>query len=136
MADLIRNIPVDIARFYNLTCVSAPEARADFETGAARMDRTTGKPLYLVGVMARIPDDRKAYVLDITVAGEPEGLVEGQPVALHNLTVSPWNTDTGNGVAYRADAITPARPSTAPASVEASTSAARAARTASGGGGS
>lgn len=136
MSDLERNIPVAVDRFYNLMCVSAPEVRTDRGTGEIRKDRASGKPLYIVGVLVRIRDDRKAYVLDVTVPGEPESIAEGVFVEFSKLTVTPWVTDTGNGVVYRAEAITAARPTTPAASIEASTSAARAARTGPGGGGS
>jgi hypothetical protein len=115
MSDL-RAIPVDVSRFYSLLCVSAPEPRAEYGTGEAKMDRETGKPQYLVGVLAKIRGDRRAYILDVNVPGEPSGFGEGFPVVLHNLTATPWNTDTGNGVSYRADAITAATPTTPPAS--------------------
>jgi hypothetical protein len=112
----LRAIPVDTSRFYSLLCVSAPEPRAEYGTGDAKMDRETGKPLYIVGVLAKIRGDRRAYVLDVSVPGEPTGFGEGFPVTLHGLTATPWNTETGNGVSYRADAITGATPTTAPAS--------------------
>ena len=112
----LRAIPVDTSRFYSLLCVSAPEPRAEYGTGDAKVDRESGKPLYIVGVLAKVRGDRRAYILDVSVPGEPDGFGEGSPVAVHNLTATPWNTDTGNGVAYRADAITAATPSTAPAS--------------------
>lgn len=115
MSDL-RAIPVDVSRFYSLLCVSAPEPRAEYQTGEAKIDRETGKPQYLVGVLAKIRGDRRAYILDVNVPGEPSGFAEGFPVVLHNLTATPWNTDTGNGVSYRADAITAATPATPPAS--------------------
>lgn len=141
MSDL-RAIPVDTGRFYSLLCVSAPEPRAEYGTGEAKMDRETGKALYIVGVLAKIRGDRRAYILDVSVPGEPDGFGEGFPVLLHNLTATPWNTDTGSGVSYRADAITAATPTTAPASasgVAAAASgeaAAGSGRSARGGGGS
>jgi hypothetical protein len=115
MSDL-RSIPVDTRRFNTLMCVSAPEARADFTTGEARMDRDTGLPQYLVGILAKIPGDRRAYVLDVAVPGNPDGVVEGLAIELHGLAATPWNRDGNNGVSFRADAIIPARPSTPPAS--------------------
>lgn len=123
MSDL-RAIPVDTGRFYSLLCVSAPEPRAEYGTGDAKIDRDSGKPLYIVGVLAKIRGDRRAYVLDVSVPGEPGGFGEGFPVVLHNLTATPWNTDTGNGVSYRADSITAATPSTPPASASAVSAAA------------
>lgn len=80
------------------------------------MDRDTGKPQYLVGILAKIPNDRRAYILDVAVPGEPEGIIEGLPIELHGLAATPWSREGNSGVSFRADAITPARPSTPPAS--------------------
>jgi hypothetical protein len=93
-------------------------------------------------VLAKIRGDRRAYILDVNVPGEPSGFGEGFPVVLHNLTATPWNTDTGNGVSYRADAITAATPTTPPASASGTAAAAAgdasagSGRSARGGGGS
>lgn len=115
---------MDTGRFYSLLCVSAPEPRAEYGTGDAKIDRDTGKPLYIVGILAKIRGDRRAYVLDVSVPGEPSGFSEGFPVVLHNLTATPWNTDTGNGVSYRADAVTAATPTTPAASASGAAAAA------------
>jgi hypothetical protein len=119
----LRSIPVDTRRFYNLMCVSATEARADFTTGEARMDRDTGLPQYLVGILAKIPNDRRAYILDVAVPGDPDGIIEGAPVELHGLAATPWSRDGNSGVSFRADAIIPAKPSTPAASVTGAVSA-------------
>ncbi|SRR6266568_2780270 len=113
-------IPIDTGRLTSLLCVSLPEPRADFTTGEARTDRATGLPEYVVGVLAKIPGDRRAFVLDVRVPGNPAGLIEGQPVTLHNLTGSTWSQNGRNGVSYRADEILPATPATPPASAPAS----------------
>lgn len=131
-------IPIDTHRLLNVLCVSAPVPRSDRDTGVAKIDRISGQPEYLVGVLAKIPGDRRAFVIDVRVPGEPAGLVEGQPVVLYNLTGSPWEQNGRSGVSYRADAITPATPSTPPASVSApagdsSSGAGRAAGKAGGG---
>lgn len=114
-------IPIDTRRLLGLLCVSAPVPRSDRDTGVAKIDRVTGQPEYLVGVLAKIPGDRRAFVIDVRVPGEPAGLIEGQPIVLHNPTGSPWEQNGRSGVSYRADAITPATPSTPPASVQAPT---------------
>lgn len=112
-------IPIDTNRLTSLLCVSLPEPRADFTTGEAKTDRNTGLPEYVVGVLAKIPGDRRAFVLDVRVPGEPAGLIEGQPVQLHGLTGSTWSQNGRNGVSYRADEILPATPTTPPASAPA-----------------
>lgn len=89
----------------------------EFGTTDAKIDRVTGEPQYLVGVLVKEPGDRKAYVIDVSVPGMPSGVIEGQPVVMHNLRATPWNQDNGNaGISFRADAITAATPTSAPAS--------------------
>ena len=142
----LRNIPVDLGQLSGLLCTSAPEVRADMVTGEVRTDRTSGLPLYLVGVLVKVAGERRAYVLDVQVPGEPAGLVEGRPVTLEGLEAAPWERDGRSGVVYRAKAVrpggpgAPAAPSGASAPVSASSSAASEAgspgRSARGGGGS
>jgi hypothetical protein len=103
----LRNIPVDPSRLTGPLCTSAPEVRADLVTGEARTDRTSGLPLYLVGVLVKVMGERKAYVLDVQVPGEPAGLVEGEPVPVEGLEAAPWERDGRSGVTYRASAIRP-----------------------------
>jgi hypothetical protein len=111
----MRVIPVDGGRLTNVLCTAAPEVRSDFTTGEVRTDRETGKPLYLVGVLVKVVGDRRASVLDVEVPGEPSGLVEGEPVVLDGLEARPWEREGRSGVSYRAGSITPARPTTPPA---------------------
>jgi hypothetical protein len=139
----LRSVPVDANRWRGLLCVSAPEPRMEYGTTDAKIDRVTGEPQYVVGVLVKEPGDRKAYIIDVSVPGMPSGIVEGQPVVMHNLRATPWNQDNGNaGISFRADAITAATPTTPPASAsgvaasaagESSSSSARSLR---GGGGS
>ncbi|MBR7824945.1 hypothetical protein KDK95_01400 [Actinospica sp. MGRD01-02] len=111
----MRVIPVDWGRLTNVLCTAVPEVRSDFNTGEVRTDRDTGKPLYLVGVLVKVVGDRRAAVLDVEVPGEPSGLVEGEPVVLAGLEARPWEREGRSGVTYRAESITPARPTTPPA---------------------
>ena len=136
----LRNIPIDQNELSGFLCTSAPEVRADPNTGEVRTDRTTGKPVYLVGLMVKVHGERRAYVIDVQVPGEPVGIVEGAPVTLEKLVAAPWDREGRSGITYRADSITPATPTTPPASAsapaaEASTSGASG-RSAGRGGGS
>ncbi|WP_443612929.1 SCO3933 family regulatory protein [Actinospica acidithermotolerans] len=115
----MRVIPVDWGRLCNVLCTAAPEVRSDFTTGEVRTDRESGKPLYLVGVLVKVEGDRRAAVLDVEVAGEPVGLVEGEPVVLDRLEARPWEREGRSGVTYRAESITPARATTPPATATA-----------------
>jgi hypothetical protein len=124
----LRNIPVDLSKLSGLLCTSAPEVRADINTGEIRTDRTTGLPLFLVGVLVKVEGERRAYVLDVQVPGEPAGLVEGQPVTIESLEAAPWERDGRSGVVYRATAIRPGQAAPA-ASPVASASASQTAPT-------
>jgi len=119
----LRNIPVDLSKLSGLLCTSAPEVRADINTGEVRTDRTTGKPLFLVGVLVKVEGERRAYVLDVQVPGEPAGLVEGQPVTVEGLEAAPWERDGRSGVVYRATAIKPEGPASASSAASAPVSA-------------
>jgi len=79
------------------------------------MDQVTGQPLYLVGILVKVNGERRAYVLDVQVPGEPTDLVEGQPVVVEGLEAAPWERDGRSGVTYRATAIKADAPVAAPA---------------------
>jgi hypothetical protein len=102
----MRSIPVDVSRLTGFMCASAPEVRVDPTTGEMRLDRDSGAPLYLVGVVVKLVGTRLAYVLDVQVAGEPVGIKEGQAVKLYDLEARPWEVDGRSGMSYRASAIT------------------------------
>ena len=103
----LRNIPIDLRKLTGLLCTSAPEVRSDMVTGEVRTDRTTGLPLYLVGVLVKVQGERRAYVLDVQIPGEPAGLIEGEPVTVEGLEAAPWERDGRSGVTYRATSIRP-----------------------------
>lgn len=120
----LRNIPVDMGKLSGLLCTSAPEVRADINTGEVRTDRASGLPLFLVGVLVKVEGERRAYVLDVQVPGEPAGLVEGQPVTVEGLEAAPWERDGRSGVVYRASAVQPGPVSPAASSVASASGAA------------
>lgn len=104
----MKRIPVDVTRLTGALCVSAPEVKADPQTGEIRTDRATGQPVYLVGVSVKLAGERKAYVLDVQVPGEPVGVVEGAAVRLFDLVAVPWEVDGRTGLSFRASAVTTA----------------------------
>ena len=104
----LRTIPIDTAKLSLWLCASAPEVRSDPTTGEIRKDRDSGQPLYLVGVLVKVAGERRAYVLDVQVPGEPSGLVEGETVKVADLEAAPWERDGRSGVTYRATSIVPA----------------------------
>lgn len=104
----LRTIPIDVSKLSMWLCTSAPEVRSDPTTGQVRTDRDSGQPLYLVGVLVKVAGDRRGYVLDVQVPGEPSGLVEGETVVVSELEAAPWERDGRSGVTYRAASIAPA----------------------------
>lgn len=134
----LRNIPIDQTKLELFLCASAPTVRADPTTGEIRTDRISGKPIFLVGVLVKMVNDRRAYVLDVQVPGEPAGLAEGAPLVMTNLEATPWERDGRSGVTYRATSITPgsgpaASPPVAAPAADASSGAGRAAGRSGGG---
>lgn len=86
-------------------CTRIPEQRTNFDTGAPRIDKTTGQVLWQVQLIAL--DATGGEVVAVTVAGEPKVAV-GQPVAVAGLVALPWSQDGRSGIAYRAETITAA----------------------------
>lgn len=83
-------------------CTRAPQARTERETGAPRMDRETGLPLWQVQLAAL--DATGGEVLAVTVAGDLDVAV-GAPVTVQGLYAIPWSQGDRSGVAYRAASI-------------------------------
>jgi hypothetical protein len=104
----LRNIPVDLGKLSLFMVTSAPEVRVDINTGEVRTDRASGLPSFLVGLLVKVEGERRAYVLDVQVPGEPVGVVEGVFVDLDGLEAAPWERDGRSGVVYRAKSIKPA----------------------------
>ncbi|MFF3073115.1 hypothetical protein [Kitasatospora sp. NPDC057936] len=116
----MQSIPVDGTRLGTMTCIVAPEVRiANRDTGEVRKDRE-GQTVYTVGVAVR-QDGRRASIIEISVSGEPVGVVEGVRVHVTGLTAFSWAMGDRHGLSFRADAITPV-PTAAPASAPASSS--------------
>ena len=109
----MRAIPVDVAAFTGFACVMLPEPKlVDIETGEVRKDRRSGQTVYVVGVCAM--RGRDSSVIQVSVVGEPAGLVLGGPVQVNELEASPWDRDGRSGVAWRASAVTPVLGTPAP----------------------
>ena len=86
-----------------------PEPKlVDMDTGEVRKDRRTGVTVYTVGVCAM--RGRDSSVIQVSVVGEPHGLMLGAPVELVELEAAPWDRDGRSGVAWRAGAVNPANP--------------------------
>ncbi|MFF5720624.1 hypothetical protein [Streptomyces buecherae] len=103
----MQQIPVDTGRLEKLMCVVAPEPRANRDTGQIRVDRE-GRHIYAVGVLVRKAGERRAWVLEIAVPGDPV-LEEDDPVEIEGLIATPWQMEGRSGVSWRAERIVRAK---------------------------
>jgi hypothetical protein len=114
----MQSIPVDGTRLGTMTCIVAPEARlANRETGEVKKNKD-GLTVYTVGVAVR-QEGRRASVIEISVHGEPVGVVEGVRVSVTGLVAFSWAMGDRHGLSFRADAITPVPTAPAPAATSA-----------------
>ena len=104
----LKSLPLDVARLGPALCI-AVAVKADTLTGEVKKD-TEGVTQYVVTV-AFTPQDRKAALVEVTVSGEPQGLIVGTHVALRGLEAFFWEIGGRAGLAYRADAVVPTLPS-------------------------
>ena len=88
------------------TVTKAPEPRRDFGKTEQKVDRDTGRPQWVVEVLAL--DSERGEVIRVTVTGDQPKVNQGQPVRFEDLEAIPWTHNDRNGVAYRAAAIHPA----------------------------
>lgn len=113
----MQSIPVDVSRLGVLRCAVAPEPKlTGFETKEVKKDKE-GNTIYTVAVTVR-QEGRRISVIEISVTGEPKGVVEGGEVRVTGLEAFSWAMGDRHGISFRAAAITPA-PVAAPASVPA-----------------
>ncbi len=96
---------------FTFTVTKAPEPRKDFGKDQQKVDRDTGRPQWVVEVLAQDPD--RGEVIRVTVTGDQPKVSQGQPVRFEDLEAIAWNNNGKSGVAYRAAAIHPAAPARA-----------------------
>jgi hypothetical protein len=89
----------------------AAEARKDFGKDVQKVDRDTGRPQWVVEVLAQDAD--RGEVIRVTVTGDQPKVNPGQQVRFEGLEAIAWNNNGKAGVAFRAAAIHPAQPSRA-----------------------
>jgi hypothetical protein len=83
----------------------AAEARKDFGKDVQKVDRDTGRPQWVVEVLAQDPE--RGEVIRVTVTGDQPKVNPGQTVRFEALEAIAWNNNGKAGVAYRAAAINP-----------------------------
>ncbi|MEV7629393.1 hypothetical protein [Actinoplanes sp. NPDC089786] len=103
----MNSIPVDLTRLVGVLCVSAPERRTDLD-GAIRKDRE-GNELWVTGIAVRRAGTRKASVIDVQTAVQPQGVAEGTPVGFTELDAQLWEIEGRHGLSYRAASVYPAK---------------------------
>jgi hypothetical protein len=75
------------------------------EDGRQKRDRRTGAPLNSAQLI--VMDERGADTINVTIAGDPPQLEQGQPATPVNLVALPWAANGRSGIAFRADAVRP-----------------------------
>jgi hypothetical protein len=92
---------------YSFQVTRAAEARMDFGKDVQKVDRETGRPQWVVELLAQ--DSERGEVIRVTVAGDQPKVTPGQSVRIEGLEAIPWNNNGKYGVAFRATAIHPAQ---------------------------
>ncbi len=88
------------------TVTKAAEPRRDFGKTEQKVDRDTGRPQWVLEVLALDPD--RGEVIRVTVTGDQPKVNQGQPVRFEGLEAIPWSNNGKAGVAYRAANVGPA----------------------------
>ena len=101
---------LDTSKF-NFSVTRTPEPRKDFGKDQQKVDRDTGRPQWVVEVLAM--DSERGEVIRVTVAGEQPKVSMGQPVSFSELEAIAWNNNGKSGVAYRAASVQPSAQSKA-----------------------
>ena len=87
----------------SFTVTRVPEARRDFGKTEQKVDRDTGRPQWVVEVLAL--DSERGEVIRVSVAGDQPKVNQGQPVRFDSLEAIPWSNNGKSGVAYRAATV-------------------------------
>jgi hypothetical protein len=85
-----------------------PEPRRDYGKTEQKVDRDTGRPQWVVEVLAQ--DAERGEVIKVTVTGDQPRVNQGQSVRFEGLEAIPWSNNGKSGVAYRAASIQPSAP--------------------------
>ena len=86
----------------------APEPRRDFGKTEQKVERDTGRPVWVLEVLAQEPDG--GQVIRVSVAGDQPRVTQGQQVRVEGLEAIPWvqHDKKTSGTAFRASAVVPA----------------------------
>lgn len=89
------------------TVTKAPEPRRDYGKTEQKVDRSTGRPVWVLDVLAL--DSDRGEVIRVSVTGDQPRVTQGQPVRVEDLEAIPWaqHDKKTSGVAFRAAAVVP-----------------------------
>jgi len=85
--------------------VGGIEPVVDRSTGAVRIDRESGRPLFTVHVMAVSAGGAKPEQWPVRVSGEPSGFGVGSTVRVTNLVAVTWEMEDRHGLSFRAESV-------------------------------
>lgn len=91
---------------YTFTVTKAVEPRRDYGKTEQKVDRDTGRPQWVLEVLAQ--DSERGEVIKVTVTGDQPKVNLGQPVRFETLEAIPWSNNGKSGVAYRAASVSAA----------------------------
>lgn len=100
-------VAVDRTAYQDLA-VQITKRIANRETGELKLDRATGLPVWSIDCLRtdRSTGEIATIAVSVPAAHEPKGIV-GQHVEFQNLLAMQWQTDSGAGLAFRADSVSP-----------------------------
>lgn len=82
------------------------EGVTDRDTSAVVLDKETGKPLFVVHLMAVVAGE-KPEQMSVRVPGQPSGIGIGSQVRVHGLFARTWEMGDWHGLSFRAISIEP-----------------------------
>ncbi len=92
---------------YEYLAVQSSGKVANRETGEVKIDRATGLRVWSVDCLRTELATGTIATIAVSVPSKDEPKVAGLPVLFTNLTAMQWATDSGSGLAFRADAVAP-----------------------------
>lgn len=87
--------------------VDGIEGVTDRDSGAVVLDKETGKPLFIVQLMA-IAAGEKPEPMSVRVPGQPSGIGIGSQARVRGLFARTWEMGDRHGLSFRATSIEPA----------------------------
>jgi hypothetical protein len=107
---MVMRLILDTARVTFMVTKGA-EPRRDYGKTEQKVDRDTGRPQWVLEVLAQ--DAERGEVIKVTVTGDQPRMTVGQTIRFEELEAIPWSNNGKAGVAFRATSVQPAAPSKA-----------------------